>query len=415
MHGCFWHGHDCRFFRIPAGNAEFWKAKVAQNRKRDAKDVLALREAGWRVCVVRECVTRKPVSKSAWSGTIDVLSSWIKGDEPFPELFDPQAMREPLPVDAGGLVKIPRYRQEEKPEQGRYEEQVCHDRAVGYASFLHRRMGTSRRIAGSNDPAPQGDSDRVREYEAQNREVIESRQPLFIAKHPGHRFEKSPGWFQTTKVPYRRPGTKKIALLGVTVDITDLKNAEQELEASERRYRHLAQHDQLSGLPNRALLFDRFDQALSLSRREHAGLALLFIDPDKFKKVNDSLGHDAGDQVLRETASRMNACIRESDSAGRTGGDEFVVFLRGAENIHAAELAAEKLRSALDAPFLLSGRKAHISASIGIALFPEHGSSSVELAQRADAAMYRSKAWGRNRFSVYDPALDGDGNPAVKS
>ncbi len=261
-------------------------------------------------------------------------------------------------------------------------------------------------MLGKTDAELQGDSDQVREYEAQDHAVMESRQPIFIAKHPGYRFDRSPGWFQTTKVPYRRPGTKKMALLGVTVDITDLKNAETRLEESERRYRHLAHHDQLTGLPNRALFFDRLDQALALSRREHAGLALLFIDLDKFKDVNDSLGHDAGDQLLRETASRMNSCIRESDSAGRIGGDEFIVFLRGTENIHAAELGAEKLRVALDAPFMISGRAVRVSASIGIALFPDHASGSGDLAQRADAAMYRSKAQGRNRISVYDPALD---------
>jgi diguanylate cyclase (GGDEF)-like protein len=125
-----------------------------------------------------------------------------------------------------------------------------------------------------------------------------------------------------------------------------------------------------------------------------------------FKDVNDTLGHDAGDQLLRECAARMQSCIRESDCVGRIGGDEFVVFLRGMENRHSAELGAEKLRFSLEAPFMLSGREARISASIGIALFPAHGADGAELALRADAAMYRSKSQGRNRYSVYDPALD---------
>lgn len=261
-------------------------------------------------------------------------------------------------------------------------------------------------MLGKTDADLQGDSTPVREYEEQDRAAMESRRPLFIAKHPGHRFDKSPGWFQTTKVPYRRPGTKDMAVLGVTVDITELKNAETELEESEKRYRHLAQHDQLTGLPNRALFFDRLDQALTSCRREHVGLALMFVDLDRFKEVNDSLGHDAGDQLLRESASRMSSCIRASDSVGRIGGDEFVVFLRGIENGHTAKFGAEKLRAALEAPFLLAGREARVSASIGIALFPEHGSDGGELAHRADAAMYRSKTQGRNRFSIYDPALD---------
>ncbi len=263
-----------------------------------------------------------------------------------------------------------------------------------------------KNMLGKTDTDLQGDSAPVREYEAQDQAVLESKEPLFIAKHPGYRFDKSPGWFQTTKVPYRRPWTKELALLGVTVDITELKNTEKELEKSEQRYRHLAQHDQLTGLPNRALFLDRLAQALALCRREHVGLALMFVDLDWFKEINDSLGHDAGDQLLRESASRMSSCIRASDNVGRIGGDEFVVFLRGIENAHAAELGAEKLRAALEAPFLLAGREARVSASIGIALFPEHSSDGDELAHRADAAMYRSKAQGRNRFSIYDPALD---------
>lgn len=263
-----------------------------------------------------------------------------------------------------------------------------------------------REMLGKTDIDLQGDTEQVRKFQAQDRAVMESGQPLFIDKHPGIRFDWSPGWFQTTKVPYKRPGSKKPALLGVTVDITELKNKESELEESEQRYRHLAHHDQLTGLPNRALFFDRLEQALALCRREGAGLALLFIDLDKFKEVNDSLGHDAGDQLLRKSASRMQSCIRESDCVGRIGGDEFVVFLRGVENRRAAELGAEKLRAALELPFLLADHEAHISASIGIALFPEHSAESGELARCADAAMYRSKAQGRNRFSIYDPGLD---------
>jgi len=269
-----------------------------------------------------------------------------------------------------------------------------------------------REMLGMTDADLQGDSGQALAYEAQDRAVMQSGQPLFIDKHPGIRFDKSPGWFQTTKVPYRRPGTKELALLGVTVDITELKNTESELERSEKRYRHLAHHDQLTGLPNRALFLDRLEQALALCRRESVGLALMFIDLDRFKEVNDSLEHDAGDQLLRESAARMNSCIRASDCAGRIGGDEFIVFLRGIENASAAELGAEKLRVAIEAPFSLAGRAARVSASIGIALFPEHGSDSGELVQRADAAMYRSKSQGRNRFSIYDPALD---TPTIQS
>ena len=148
-------------------------------------------------------------------------------------------------------------------------------------------------LLGKTDADLAGDDGHAHEYEAQDRKVMESGKPLFIEKHQGRRFDGNPGWFQTTKVPYRRPGTRETAILGVTVDITELKNAEERIEESEKRYRHLAQHDPLTGLPNRALFFDRLDQAIALCLREKTGLALLFIDLDRFKEVNDTLGHDA--------------------------------------------------------------------------------------------------------------------------
>jgi len=262
-------------------------------------------------------------------------------------------------------------------------------------------------LLGRTDSDLQNDSERIRDYDAQDREVMASKTTLFIAKHPGQRFDKSPGWFQTTKIPYRRPGTKEMAVLGVTVDITDLKNAEAELEKSEQRYRHLAQHDQLTGLPNRTLFYDLLDQALALCRRKHTGLALIYIDLDHFKEVNDSLGHGAGDRLLREAAARMRACVRASDSVGRIGGDEFCAFLWEIEGDLTAELGAEKIRVALEATFVLEGHEARVSASMGIALFPGHGADGATLARRADAAMYRSKATGRNRYTIYDPAIDG--------
>lgn len=243
-------------------------------------------------------------------------------------------------------------------------------------------------------------------FRSQDREVIGSGESLFVSEHPGLRLDHSPGWFQTTKVPYRRPGTKRSAILGITVDITELKEAKESLAESKERYRQLAHHDQLTGLPNRALFSDLLGQALALARRGGTCLALAFLDLDYFKEVNDSFGHEVGDLLLKEAADRMRSSLRASDVVGRIGGDEFIVLLQGVEGTEAAKLAAEKLRLALREPYHLAGKEVAISASIGLALFPEHATDEAGLARLADEAMYRSKAEGRNRVSVYtrDPA-----------
>lgn len=248
-------------------------------------------------------------------------------------------------------------------------------------------------------------------YLEQDRKVLESREPLRIDEHPGRRVDGSPGWFQTVKIPFHRPGALHDAVLGVTVDITELKLAWKELEERERRFRRMAQHDGLTDLPNRALVSERLAQALALCRRDGKRLALGFLDLDRFKEVNDGLGHAVGDALLKEASERMREALRSSDTVGRIGGDEFVFFLPGVSDRAAALGAAEKLRAVLELPFALGTEAVSVSASVGLALFPDDGEDETVLTRRADAAMYRSKAEGRNRVSAYDPALD-DGTEA---
>lgn len=243
-------------------------------------------------------------------------------------------------------------------------------------------------------------------YLEQDRKVIDSGKAIQIDEHPGWRVDGRPGWFQTIKVPYRQPGARGGAILGVTTDITDLKLAGLALEERERRFRHMAQHDGLTGLPNRALFTDRLGQALASCRRERIKLAYAFVDLDRFKEVNDGLGHAIGDSLLKEAASRMRKAIRNSDTIGRIGGDEFVAFFPGIEDREAAFHTADKLRAALGQPFEIAGASIEISASMGVALYPDDGEDELILARCADAAMYRSKAQGRNRVTVYDPARD---------
>lgn len=177
-----------------------------------------------------------------------------------------------------------------------------------------------------------------------------------------------------------------------------------ERKASEERIRFLAHHDALTGLPNRAAFWDRLEQALTrIQRDRHAGasLAVLYIDLDEFKPVNDSLGHSAGDDLLKQAAARMQACLRGSDTVARLGGDEFAVLLPALEQPEDAMAVAEKIRQTISLPFDIAGDSIRVSSSIGIAVWPEHGASEEELAQSADRAMYRAKVNGRNRVEVF--------------
>ncbi|MCB5185888.1 diguanylate cyclase [Methylobacillus gramineus] len=160
------------------------------------------------------------------------------------------------------------------------------------------------------------------------------------------------------------------------------------------RLQHMAQYDQLTTLPNRGFLCDRLDTALSSAKRTQEGLSLLYLDLDKFKQVNDTLGHDIGDLLLQEVATRLKLSIRESDTVARIGGDEFVVLLPHISLPEQAELVAEKIRHMLNEPFTLGDHILTISPSIGIALYPEHGHDKLELLKHADNAMYSAK-YGR--------------------
>lgn len=187
-------------------------------------------------------------------------------------------------------------------------------------------------------------------------------------------------------------------LVAVVRDVTERKRAEEEI-----RYR--ANFDQLTGLPNRELLVERLTQAIRQARRDSRRLALLFVDLDHFKQVNDTLGHTLGDRLLQQAAERLKNCVRESDTVARQGGDEFVVLLQGIDQPRDAAQVAGKIISQLRDPFLLDDHVAHIGASIGITHFPEDGEDVLSLFRNADLAMYRAKDGGRNSFQFFEPAM----------
>ena len=170
---------------------------------------------------------------------------------------------------------------------------------------------------------------------------------------------------------------------------------------TQQRLAHMAHYDVLTGLPNRSLFSDRLELSLATAKRGKTHLALMFIDLDKFKPVNDEFGHDVGDLLLKEAAKRMQNCVRESDTVSRIGGDEFVVLLPVIEAAQDAIWVAEKILHALSQRFELAGNLISISASIGIAVYPEHGSDERMLTKNADVAMYYAKSGGRNNAMLY--------------
>jgi diguanylate cyclase (GGDEF)-like protein len=171
-----------------------------------------------------------------------------------------------------------------------------------------------------------------------------------------------------------------------------------ERKQAELRLQHVAQHDPLTDLPNRELFHDRLDVAIARARREDEPLALLYIDLDRFKRVNDNYGHDAGDMLLREVATRLRQCVRESDTVGRFGGDEFAVLLGNLRLPGDATTVATKIRLALRHPYAIGHHRLEVTASIGIAFLSSHGEDREQLIRSADDAMYLAKRQGGNRL-----------------
>lgn len=185
-----------------------------------------------------------------------------------------------------------------------------------------------------------------------------------------------------------------------------LRRSTMELEASEAQAQHLAFHDVLTGLPNRALFDDRLDHALAHCRRSAGKLALLYVDLDRFKQINDSLGHPAGDAVIREVAQRLSKVVRETDTVARLGGDEFAILQTGISQPAEVEIVCMRIVEELGRPFDLMGGQSFIGASIGVAIAPTDGLDRTELTRRADIALYRSKLEGRGRYTFFSSSMD---------
>jgi diguanylate cyclase (GGDEF)-like protein len=195
-----------------------------------------------------------------------------------------------------------------------------------------------------------------------------------------------------------------LALLGLGTALS-MRILQQRRRADDRVH-HIAFHDDLTSLPNRLMLNQRLDRALSRHRRTGTKLAILFMDLDRFKVINDSLGHEIGDVLLRQVADRLRAHSREGDTVARMGGDEFVVLIENRDNLNDISACARRLVEELSAPYLLGTKDFHVTLSIGISVFPSDGSDSQALLKAADVAMYRAKQLGRNNYQYYLPSMN---------
>ena len=191
---------------------------------------------------------------------------------------------------------------------------------------------------------------------------------------------------------------KVVGVMGISRDITERKRAEEKIE-------HMAYHDQLTGLPNRGLLIDRINQVLDRGGRQSKLAVILFLDLDRFKYVNDSLGHAAGDALLKAVAERLKKSTRKADTVARHGGDEFTILIQDLSKVEYITNVIEKIFAAFEAPFNLKGQKFFITISMGVSIYPNDGENAEVLLKNADIAMYRAKEEGRNTYQFFTNSM----------
>ena len=207
-------------------------------------------------------------------------------------------------------------------------------------------------------------------------------------------------WFETTSRSVRSPATGEVdEFVSVTRDVTERKLVEEQVE-------HLAYHDALTALPNRRLFRDRLTMALAHARRLQSHVAVVFLDLDRFKDVNDTLGHSLGDEILKVIAIRLKAALRQDDSIARMGGDEFTLLLENLKSTNDAAKIAQKILDLIAQPMRVDDNELFITASVGVAVFPSDGDTPDALLKNADQAMYRAKDSGRNLYHLFTPSMN---------
>ncbi|PUD99071.1 MAG: hypothetical protein C3L26_10220 [Candidatus Sedimenticola endophacoides] len=218
---------------------------------------------------------------------------------------------------------------------------------------------------------------------------------------------KGGGWAWITsrgKVLFDETG-RPVRFVGFNTDVTRMIQQREELREQKNILQYQASHDALTGLANRSLFMDRMERSIAMARRNGFMVALLFIDLDHFKEINDSLGHRTGDLVLNEVTQRLQGVIRAEDTLSRLGGDEFTIIMEGLKRGQDASLLAEKIIRTILNPLTVEGNELYVGSSIGISIYPDNGSSARELLRNADAAMYKAKHEGRNNFQYYSQEM----------
>ncbi len=206
-------------------------------------------------------------------------------------------------------------------------------------------------------------------------------------------------WVRDQAFPIRDVNGQAYRIAGIGEDITERKHAEE-------RVLQLSHYDALTNLPNRVLCYDRLQQALAQATRNQWSMAVMFADLDRFKNINDTLGHSVGDALLQQASERLAGCVRTGDTVGRSGGDEYMLVLSNLRGAQDAGVVAQKITAAFAEPFTLDGREVYVTVSLGIALYPGDSKDQDELVRDADTAMYRAKELGRNNFQFYQASMN---------
>ncbi len=414
--------HEGRIVEFnPAAEKTFGYPKANVLGKNLAQLIIppALREAH-RCCGITDCVATG--EEGVLGRRIEITALRADGSE-FPvELAVTRILLDGLPLFSAHLRDITDRRAAEnslREARGRLDHLLASSPSIIYstgATAVHRCTFVSRNLLETLGYAPE--------------EMIADPEFWFAHLHPEdratvlahfaqegvpergaieYRFRHADGsyrWFHDSYRLVRDEAGHPAEIVGSWTDITARKAAEETARSREERIHYLAYHDPLTDLPNRSLLLDRLSQALAQAERDSTQVAVLFTDLDRFKIVNDTLGHPAGDELLRQVALRLRSTLREGDTIARLSGDEFVILLpRIAEARDVARVAAKAL-GMVTAPFTVLGHELHISGTIGVSLFPKDGADPETLLKHADTALYQAKDRGRNQYQFFDARMN---------
>ncbi|QOR61058.1 EAL domain-containing protein [Sulfurovum sp. ST-21] len=238
-------------------------------------------------------------------------------------------------------------------------------------------------------------------YRAMDKQVIREGTVKLNIEEPVTYKNGQTRWISTSKVPLIDESGKIFGILGTYMDITAKKENERQLELQRDALEHQAYHDALTGLPNRLLFLDRLDQYIHKAHRHKSKVAVLFVDMDRFKEINDSFGHEFGDETIREVSKRLKSRIRSTDTIARFGGDEFIMIFNDINDPLMVVEIVQKIMQSMDEPIIINGHRIYVSLSIGISIYPDDTDTAADLLKNADAAMYKAKYDGRNTYKFY--------------